>query len=228
MGKKENLSDMMIDRAYTDKDENGKYVFHVGKVLKFDYEGSPIHIKITRIDRKNKKMWGEHIALYDFDTGMSHYGHDVDVSDSEHIFCRDCNVEIDQPATEEGEVKSIQRQREADKVDEKNEARRDRNRRFRYELLKQDGTIKKFDAGKRKKISEIQKILNAQQVGVVPVVYYPQKYEHVAIYSDQEAHWNTENVKNPHLLTIPGDPDLDEQEEFFIVGDALAEIEVMR
>lgn len=227
MGRKEDLTDMMIDRAYTDRDENGKFVFHKGKVLTFNYEGSPIHIRITKIDRKNKKMFGEHISLYDFNTGMSHYGHDVDASDKEHIFCRDCNVEIDQPATEEGEVKAIMRQREEDKVDEVNQEKRDKKRRFRYELLKQDGTIKKFDAQKRKKISEIQKILNAETVGVVPVVYYPQKYESVAIYSDQEALWNTANIKNPHLLTIPGDPDLGEPEEFYILGDALAEIEVM-
>jgi len=228
MGKKENLSDMMIDRAYTDKDEHGKYVFHVGKILKFSYEGSPIHIKITRIDRKSKKMWGEHVNLYDFNTGMSHYGHDIDVTDPARVYCNDCKTEIDQPATEEGEVAAITRQRaEADK-EEANDAKRDRNRRFRYELLKQDGTIKKFDAGKRKKIGEIRKILNAQTVGVVPVVYYPQKYEHVAIYSDQEANWNLEAKKNPHLLTIPGDPDLGEPEEFFIVGDALAEIEVIK
>jgi hypothetical protein len=228
MGRKEDLSDMMIDRAYTDKDERGRFVFHKGKVLKFDYEGTPIHIRITKIDRKNKKMYGEHISLYDFNTGMSHYGHDIDASDKERIFCRDCNVEISQPATEEGEVKAIMRQREEDKIDEKQQAKRDRNRRFRYELLKQDGTIKKFDTGKRKKVSEIQKILGARQVGVVPVVYYPQKYEHVAIYSDQDIDWSGNSVKNPHLLTIPGDPDLGEQEEFYIVGDALAEIEVTK
>jgi hypothetical protein len=217
---------MMIDRAYTDKDKDGKYVFHVGKVLKFDYEGTPIHIRITKIDRKNKKMYGEHISLYDFNTGMSHYGHDVDASDKEHIFCRDCQVEIDQPATEEGEVKAIQRQHEADKKDEANQAKLDKKRRFRYELLKTDGTIKKFGPQKRKKISEIRKILDAVQVGVVPPVYYPQRYEEVAIYSDQEIDWNTKPVKNPHLLTIPGDPDLNEPEEYYIVGDALAEIEV--
>lgn len=228
MGRKENLSDMMIDAFYTDRGENGDYKHKVGTVLKFEYEGSPTYIKITKIDRKNKKLWGEHIKLYDFNTGMSHYGHDVDSSDTEHIFCRDCQVEIDQASTEDGEVKALTRQQQEDEEEQKKEAKRDRNRRFRYELLRQDGTIKKFDAGKRKKISEIQKILNAQKVGVVPVVYYPQKYEHVAIYSDQEANWNPNCKKNPHLLTIPGDPDLGEQEEFYILGDALAEIEVMR
>lgn len=226
---REDLTDMMIDRAYTDKDEHGKYVFYVGRTLHFNYEGSPTIIKITKIDRKNKRMWGERIALYDFNTGMSHYGHDVDTSDPERIFCRDCEVEISQPNTEEGEVKAIQRQREeeetaAAKVDKKAE----KKRRFRYELLGQDGSIKKFDAGKRKTVTEIGKILNhPTELAVVPMIYYPQKYAEAALYSDQQANWNPNAMKNPHLMTLQGDPDLGEQEEYYIVGDVLAEIEVM-
>lgn len=225
MGKKEDLTDMMIDRAYTDRDENGKYVFYKGRVLTFSYEGSPIHIKITRIDRKNKKMYGEHIALYDFNTGMSHYGHEVDTTDTAHIYCNDCKVEISQPATEEGEVSAIMRQKEQDKVEEKEQTVKDSKRRFRYELLKTDGTIKKFGPQKRKKVAEIRKILDAVTVGVVPVVYYPQKYAEAALYSDQE--FSVDNVKNPHMMELDGDPDLGEPEKFFIVGDVLAEIEVM-
>lgn len=225
MGKKEDLTDMMIDRAYTDRDENGKYVFYKGRVLTFSYEGSPIHIKITRIDRKNKKMYGERIALYDFNTGMSHYGHEVDTTDTAHIYCNDCKVEIDQPATEEGEVASIMRQKETDKIDEVNQERKDKKRRFRYELLKTDGTIKRFAAQKRKKVGEIRKILDATTVGVVPMVYYPQKYANAALYSEQE--WNVNLEKNPHMMELDGDPDLGEPEKFFIVGDVLAEIEVI-
>lgn len=225
MGKKEDLTDMMIDAAYTDKDADGKYLFYKGRVLTFSYEGSPIHIKITRIDRKNKKMYGEHIALYDFNTGMSHYGHDVDTTDTEHIYCNDCKIEIDQLATEEGEVAAIMRQKENDKVDEVNQERKDKKRRFRYELLKTDGTIQKFGAQKRKKVAEIRKILDATTVGVVPVVYYPMKYAEAALYSEQEFNVNLE--KNPHLQTLQGDPDLGEPEEFYIVGNVLAEIEVL-
>lgn len=227
MGKKENLTDMMVDRAYTDKDEHGKFMFYKGRVLTFSYEGSPIHIKITRIDRKNKKMWGERIALYDFNTGMSHYGHDVDSSNSEHIYCNDCKTEIDQAATEEGEVAAIMRQKEEDAKQVVNEERRDKHRRFRYELLLMDGTVKKFGAQKRKKVGEIRKILEAETVGVVPVVYYPQKYAGAALYSDQEGNWNVNNVKNPHLMELDGDPDLGEPEKFYIVGNVLAEIEVL-
>ena len=227
MGKKENLSDMFIDRFYTDKDTKGEYVNKVGKMLKFEYEGSPTHIKITRIDRKNKRVWGEHIKLYDFNTGMSHYGHDLDTSDSNHIYCRDCQVEISQPHTEEGEVKAIERQREEDEKAAKQVEKASKNRRFRYELLKQDGTIKKFAAGKRKKIAEISKILgNPEELGVVPMIYYPMKYAEAALYSDQKANWNVNAIKNPHLNVLQGDPDLGEPEEYYIVGDVLAEIEV--
>jgi len=225
MGKKEDLSDMMLDRAYTDKDADGKYLFYKGRVLTFSYEGSPIHIKITRIDRKNKKMFGEHIALYDFNTGMSHYGHDVDSSDTEHVFCNDCKVEISQPATEEGEVSAIMRQKEQDQVEEKGQTVKDSKRRFRYELLQTDGTILKFPPQKRKKVAQIRKILDAVTVGVVPMVYYPQKYANAALYSDQE--FDATYIKNPHLMELDGDPDLGEPEKFFIVGDVLAEIEVM-
>lgn len=226
MGKKEEISDVMADKSYTAKDDTGKYVFYVGRILKFSYEGSPITIKITRIDRKNKRMWGEHIALYNMDIGMTHYGHDVDSSDNARVWCRDCDVEVSEPATEEGEVKALQRADEAAKLQE--EADNKKGRKFRYELLKMDGTIKKFDAGKRKKMGEIQKILGCQgSVAVVPPVYYPQKYERVAMYSDQQANWNPYAEKNPHMVVLPGDPDLDEQKEFYIVGDVLAEIEVM-
>lgn len=227
MGKKENLSDMFIDRFYTDKNEHDQFVNQVGTVLTFDYEGSKTHIKITKIDRKNKKCWGEHIQLYDFNSGMTHYGHDIDTSDTSRIYCRDCNVEIDQSATEEGEVKALLRQKEMDAIDEQEQAKRDKKRRFRYELLKTDGTIKRFSAQRRKKVAEIRKILDANIVGVVPPVYYPQKYHQVAIYSEQDPNWATEPKKNPHLLELDGDPDLGEPEKFYIVGDVLAEIEVL-
>ena len=228
MSNKENLSDMFIDWFYTDKDEKGEFINKTGTVLKFMYEGSPTHVKITRIDRKNKKVWGEHIKLYDFNTGMSHYGHAIVSSDPEHIYCQDCEVEISQPNTEEGEVKAIERQSKKDEEEAEKVVKNSKNRRFRYELLCQDGTIKKYAAGKRKKIVEIAKILGRpEELGVVPVVYYPMKYAECALYSDQKGNWNPNNIKNPHLNVLQGDPDLGEPEEFYVVGDVLAEIEVL-
>lgn len=230
MPRKEDLTDMMKPEAYTDKDADGKFVMYVGRTLVFNYEGSKTYIKITKIDRKNQKMWGQHIKLYDYDKGISHYGHDVDSTDMEHVFCRDCQVEISQSATEDGEVKAMNRQDEIDAAERAKlgPTKDEKKRRFRYELLGQDGTIKKFEAGKRKKIVEISKILgHPTELSVVPVIYYPPKYAEAAMYSDQQANWNPNAVKNPHLQVLQGDPDLGEPAEFYIVGDVLAEIEVM-
>lgn len=228
MAKKHNLSDMFIDQAYTDKDANDNYMFGVGKVLKFDYEGSPTTIRVTRIDRKNHRMWGEEITLYDFNTGMSHYGHDVDATDAARIYCKDCDVEIDQPATEEGEVKSIERQILVNAEEEAKDEIRDKHRRFRYELLKQDGTIKHFDAGKRKKLGEMYKILGCQQVHVVPGAFFTEKYAGKAVgYQDAETTLNPFAEANPLFKRVPGEAD--EEVEFYEVsGDVLMEIEVFK
>lgn len=113
-GLREEITDMMADKAYTAKDSNGKFVFHVGKVLKFSYEGSITSIRVTRIDRKNKRMWGEHVELVDPNIVKSHYGHNVD-SSAEALkkydvpFCTDCQVPVNQDSNEDGEVKAADR-----------------------------------------------------------------------------------------------------------------------
>lgn len=215
MPKREEITDMITDAAFDDPN------FKKGLVLKF----AKATLKLTRVDRKNKRVWAEHIAVYDFNTGLSHYGHDVDVSDPSHVYCKDCQVEINNKATEEGEIKATHRQEEVDEAEMEQQRKKDKNRRFRYELLKQDGTIKHYPAQRRKKMGEIIKILNAAQLSVVPVAYYPQRYETAAIYSDKDINWD-QNVRNPHLNVLPGDPEDGGPQEYFIVGDALAEIEV--
>lgn len=108
MAEKEEITDMMADKVYTAK-EDGDYVFYKGKVLKFDFEGSITSIKITKIDRKNKRMWGEHIELFDNNIVKTHYGHDVDKT-SRLPWCRDCEVPVSEPSTEDGEVKAKERE----------------------------------------------------------------------------------------------------------------------
>ena len=215
MSKKEEITDMITAEAYNDPQ------FKKGLVMKF----AKATLKITRVDRKNKRVWAEHINVYDFNTGMSHYGHDVDVSDPSKVFCRDCNLEISDKATEEGEIKAAHRQEEVDEQEMEEQRTKDKHRRFRYELLCEDGTIKHYPAQRRKKLGTMIKMLNAAQIAVVPVVYYPQKYETVAMYSDKDINWD-QHVRNPHLNVIPGNVEDGEPEEFFIVGDVLAEIEV--
>lgn len=100
MSKREEITDVISDGAFEDPE------FKKGLVLKFE----KATLKITKIDRKNKRVWAEHIALYDFKSGMSHYGHLVDTTNPEGIYCTDCQVTIDQPSTEDGEKKALDRQ----------------------------------------------------------------------------------------------------------------------
>lgn len=215
MSKREEITDMIVPEAYDDPK------FKKGLVLKF----TKATLRLTKVDRKNKRVWAEHINLYDFNTGMSHYGHDIDTSDPARIYCNDCKLEISNEATMEGEIKATHRQEEVDEKEAEESRKKDKHRRFRYELLRQDGTIKHFPKQKRKKVTEIKKILEANELGVVPPVYYPQRYETAAIYSDKNIDWDTA-IRNPHLNTLPGDPEDGGPNEYFIVGDVLAEIEV--
>lgn len=117
MGKREEITDLFAgsDAFYTDKEKDGKYRMYKGKLLKFSYEGSIVPIVITRIDRKNKRVWGEHVELGEQQTVMSHFRHNVDSTVetmAEHngvAFCTDCGVPVNQPSTEDGEVKAADR-----------------------------------------------------------------------------------------------------------------------
>lgn len=225
MGKKEEITDVLIDRAYTDKDADGKYVFVKGKVLKFNYEGSPIFIKVTRIDRVNKRMWGEHISLYDFNTGMSHYDHKINTDNPERVYCNDCEVEISQPATEEGETKAMERIREENKKEEVEEEIRDKKRRFQYELLKTDGTIQDFGVSKRWKVGKICKVLKCTTIERIPGAYYTGKWLGKSVgFGDIEG--PLYGSLNPHFLELVGDPGVGDPEKMVVLGDVLMQTEV--
>lgn len=105
---KEEITDLFNPSVYDDRNEWGKYVFYKGRVLVFNFEGSTTNIKITRIDRKNKRMWGEHIELHDQNIVRSHYRHNVDAT-VDPPFCTDCEVPVSEPATEDGEKKYLDR-----------------------------------------------------------------------------------------------------------------------
>ena len=107
MAKREEITDVISPEAFDDKN------FKKGLVLKF----AKATLKITKIDRKNKRVWAQHVSMYDIDTAMGHYGHDVQQRPDGTVFCNDCGTEIDQNATEEGEVKAVVRQREEDDHD---------------------------------------------------------------------------------------------------------------
>lgn len=106
---REEITDLFGD-VYQEKDtDTGKFVFRKGRVLRFDYEGSLTTIKVTKIDRRAKRMWGEHIELVDQKIVRSHYGHDVDQKTAPPL-CLDCNVPVTQPSTEDGDKKALDRQ----------------------------------------------------------------------------------------------------------------------
>lgn len=89
--------------------------FKKGQVLKFDYEGTITTIKITKLDRKNGRAWGQHVELINYKTGFSHYGHLIDATDEAHKqygapFCQECEVPVSEPATEDGEKRALDRQ----------------------------------------------------------------------------------------------------------------------
>lgn len=110
-GEKEEITDLfnLKPEIYTDIDlDTDKFRFHKGKVLRFKYEGSLTTIRITKIDRKNKRMWGQHIELVNPAIAKSHYGHNVDTTQVP-MWCTDCDVPITEHSTEDGDVKAADR-----------------------------------------------------------------------------------------------------------------------
>lgn len=107
MGKKEEITDLIS--------EKGMDKLKKGQLLKFDYEGSITAIVITRIDRKNKRIWGEHTELGDQGAVMSHYRHAVDSTPETMAkyngvaYCTDCEVPVSEYSTEDGDVKALNR-----------------------------------------------------------------------------------------------------------------------
>jgi hypothetical protein len=218
MGKKEEITDVISDKGIRE--------LKVGTVLKFDYEGSPIYIKVTRKDTKNLRIWGEHLTLYDMDSGMSHYGHDVDVTNMDRVFCNDCQVEISQVANEDGEVKAAERAAEEEQVHYSSEE--EAARRFTYELLGQDGTTKVIAENvPRKTVQDFYEILKCSTVELIHPAYYPGKYEPGwVVYGDENGQDNSENIRNPFMQVLEGDPAYGEPAEWDVVGNLILEKEV--
>jgi hypothetical protein len=102
--KKEELTDMFTPKAIA--------AFRVGQVLKFE-DGT--QIKITR--KTKTRIWGQHITLVDLDRGMSHYGHNLDVT-KDPPYCEDCEATIRELATTTGNLKSMQREDERVKTED--------------------------------------------------------------------------------------------------------------
>lgn len=113
-GKKEEITDMMQDKIYTERTIDGDFVFRKGKLLKFRDGNNFTNMKITRIDRKNKRVWAQHIKTFDRSVVYQHRRHAVDVTPETTKeygvpFCTDCGVPVTEPSNEDGEVKALDR-----------------------------------------------------------------------------------------------------------------------
>lgn len=99
MPKREEITDVIDKQAYDDPE------FKRGLVLRF----ANATLKITRVDRKNKRTWAEHWELYLAEAAVSHYGHMLERREDGKSWCKDCDLEISQMATKEGERKAAER-----------------------------------------------------------------------------------------------------------------------
>lgn len=95
MSKREEISDVVPPELFDDPK------FKPGFVMVF----AMATLKITKVDRLNKRVWAKHVNLIDSEIMDSHIGHDVD--DSKAMtnkygcpFCRSCNV----PVSEKGGI----------------------------------------------------------------------------------------------------------------------------
>lgn len=103
LGQREEITDIINDIKARYTPENFESLrIKKGRVLRFDYEGTPITIRVTR--KAGDRYWGVHVELHDQRIVRSHTKHDVDLS-SKPPFCNDCQVIVTEPATEDGEKK---------------------------------------------------------------------------------------------------------------------------
>lgn len=107
VGFKEEITDILTKKGV----QSGEY--KKGQLLKFS--NAKIAIKITRIDRKNGRAWGEHVETMVHNTALGHYRHNIDQSDEaikkyRTPYCEDCEVPINQEANASGKKKAQDRE----------------------------------------------------------------------------------------------------------------------
>lgn len=215
-GKKEEITDVLTPEGI--KRLRRDQVLHFG-----NSQVGHTYLKITKIDRKNGRVWAEHVPPFvDFNTGMSHYGHNIDTDRHGLPFCRDCKVEIDTQSTEEGDMKAVERAEAANELEKKQD---DPNQLFKYTLLKQDGTKEELGVRKKMVFGDMYKILDCRTIELIPMAYWKMEYNRwgVEMWGDEEARFNNNNVRNPHFLVLEGDPSIGEPAEWDVMGDVIVE-----
>lgn len=94
MANREEISDMISDDLWKLPE------FKKDFILRFD----KATLKITKINRKAKRVWAEHTELVEQIVANTHYGHNLDATE-DVPYCTDCEVYIDEAATLEGKSK---------------------------------------------------------------------------------------------------------------------------
>lgn len=92
---------------------------------------------------------------------------------------------------------------------------------YKYQLLKQDGTVS--DVAERKsQISSdaLRAALDCTMLEIIPLDYYNGDPKGVTLFGDEEGRFNSRNQRNPHfkVLTDGGGREWD------VVGDILVEV----
>jgi hypothetical protein len=95
---------------------------------------------------------------------------------------------------------------------------------YKYTLLKMDGTTKDLGTGRKKDFAEMYKILNCQTIEIIPEAYYQGLgWNRCSVYTDEEARFNSNNLRNKHFKVLRGNPDFGEPLEWDVVGNAIKE-----
>ncbi len=113
MKKREEITDIINDLKTRYTPENFKKMgIKKGKVLTFDYEGSPVVLEVTKVAKG--RYWAKHIKLHEPNVVASHYRHNVDATDEAtkeygSPFCTDCEMPVSQVASVQGILKYEER-----------------------------------------------------------------------------------------------------------------------
>lgn len=108
--KKEEITDLINDIKARYTPENFEAMgMKRGKILRFRHAT----IRITKVAKG--RYWGAHVELVNPTVVTTHYGHNVDSTESALAeygvpYCTDCEVPVDKPRTQAGEKKALDRE----------------------------------------------------------------------------------------------------------------------
>lgn len=92
---------------------------------------------------------------------------------------------------------------------------------YKYQLLKQDGTSEDLETlSTNMEYERIKEALSCQMIEVIPQDYHPDNNPNAIYIGDEEGRFNLENHRNPHFKVLrdaDGNP-------WDVVGDILMEV----